>query len=144
MVESAKFFLSCADCGPSGLFARLLGPETINEVIGSQHALYWRIFLGLMVPEALKCHVQMIDILAQDTLESWGLKKTVSVMEETLKFSYCTLIGLVCKKLLPSTPEMIDLMKDAQTIENGVLQFPIDLPFSPYRKALQARASCQR
>ncbi|XP_024531835.1 abscisic acid 8'-hydroxylase 2 [Selaginella moellendorffii] len=97
-----------------------------------------------MVPEALKCHVQMIDILAQDTLESWGSIKTVSVMEETLKFSYCTLIGLVCKKLLPSTPEMIDLMKDAQTIENGVLQFPIDLPFSPYRKALQARARLHR
>ncbi|XP_024536548.1 abscisic acid 8'-hydroxylase 3 [Selaginella moellendorffii] len=109
-VKSAKFFLSCTDCGPSGLFARLLGPETINEVIGSQHALYRRIILGMMVPETLKCHVQMIDILAQETLESWGSKKM---------FSYCTVIGLVCQKLLPSTPEMIDLMRDILMIENG-------------------------
>ncbi|EFJ05704.1 hypothetical protein SELMODRAFT_136704 [Selaginella moellendorffii] len=144
-VGSAKFFLSCADCGPSGLFARLIGPKSASEVIGSEHALYRRIILGMMVPETLKCHVQMIDILAQETLESWGSKKTVSVMEETVKFSYCTVIGLVCQKLLPSTPEMIDLMRDVQTIENGVLQFPINLPFSPYRKALQqARARLHR
>ncbi|EFJ36870.1 hypothetical protein SELMODRAFT_76045, partial [Selaginella moellendorffii] len=145
-VKSAKFFLSCTDCGPSGLFARLLGPETINEVIGSQHALYRRIILGMMVPETLKCHVQMIDILAQETLESWGSKKMVSVMEETLKafITYCTVIGLVCQKLLPSTPEMIDLMRDILMIENGVFQFPIDLPFSPYHKALQARARLHR
>ncbi|XP_024526176.1 abscisic acid 8'-hydroxylase 1 [Selaginella moellendorffii] len=69
-VESAKFFLSCADCGPSGLFARLIGPKSASEVIGSEHALYRRIILGMMVPETLKCHVQMIDILAQETLES--------------------------------------------------------------------------
>ncbi|EFJ32881.1 hypothetical protein SELMODRAFT_406845 [Selaginella moellendorffii] len=56
-VESAKFFLSCADCGPSGLFARLIGPKSASEVIGSEHALYRRIILGMMVPETLKCHV---------------------------------------------------------------------------------------
>ncbi|EFJ33216.1 hypothetical protein SELMODRAFT_406844 [Selaginella moellendorffii] len=69
----------------------------------------------------------------KNTLEEYSMCVKIQ------KFSYCTVIGLVCQKLLPSTPEMIDLMRDVQTIENGVLQFPIDLPFSPYRKALQAR-----
>ncbi|EFJ18115.1 hypothetical protein SELMODRAFT_113458 [Selaginella moellendorffii] len=139
-VEAAKFFLSCADCGPSGLFRRLIGPKIISEAIGSEHALYRRIVLGMMVPETLKHHVETIDNLAQEILESWGSKKTVTVMEETLKFSYCAVIGFVCQKLLPSTPEMIDLMRDVQALVTGMLQFPIDIPFTPYRKALQARA----
>ncbi|XP_002967956.2 abscisic acid 8'-hydroxylase 1 [Selaginella moellendorffii] len=139
-VEAAKFFLSCAECGPSGLFGRLFGPESISQAVGSDHALYRRIMLGMMVPEVLKHHVEKIDNLAQEILESWGSKKTVSVMEETVKFSYCTVIGFVCQKLLPTTPDTIDLMRDVQAIETGLLQFPIDIPFSPYHKALQARA----
>ncbi|XP_024541594.1 beta-amyrin 11-oxidase [Selaginella moellendorffii] len=35
---------------------------------------------------------------------------------------------------------MIDLMRDVQALVTGMLQFPIDIPFTPYRKALQARA----
>ncbi|XP_024543815.1 abscisic acid 8'-hydroxylase 3-like [Selaginella moellendorffii] len=141
--EAVKFFLTNPGarncCSPSNSGFLIVGKESVGYVEGATHARYHRAILSSMSGDALKNHVQRFDKIAMDLLTSWQRKGCVTVLEETLQLTFDVVTAFICDDPRIFQTKTGDFMHDVTVASRGLFKLPINLPFTDYHRALQAR-----
>ncbi|CAK9178498.1 unnamed protein product [Ilex paraguariensis] len=120
--------------------------RSIGELVGDQsllcashqHHKFIRSRLNnLFTTASISLFITQFDELVIQTLSTWEQTDTVIVLEEALKMTF----RAMCKILmsLESEHELEVLQKDVGYVVEGMLAFPLRLPWTRFHKGLQAR-----
>lgn len=117
----------------------ILGSSSLIVVVGDVHKRLRSHVLNL-VNNAKSKHDFLVDIErnALLVLNSWKDKQTVIFCEETRKFTF----NVIVKQMLSLTPEnpvAVRILHEFSTFMKGLVSVPINIPGTPYAKAVQAR-----
>lgn len=78
-----------------------------------------------------------IEQVALLVLDSWKIRKTLSLFDEARKFAFCVTVKQALG-LEPEHPETAELLNNFIDFMQGLVSLPIKLPGTPYAKAIQA------
>nr|XP_010912979.1 cytochrome P450 724B1-like [Elaeis guineensis] len=71
-------------------------------------------------------------------MDSWKTKKTLVFCEETRKFTFRVIVKQILS-LRPEDPETPEILNNFTAFMRGLVSVPINLPGTPYAKAIQAK-----
>lgn len=117
----------------------ILGNSSLLVVVGDVHKRLRAHILNLVNTVKSKDeYLADIERNALLVINSWKDKQTVIFCEETRKFTF----NIIVKQLLNLTPEnplTVRILHDFGTFMKGLVAVPINIPGTPYAKALQAK-----
>ncbi|KAK1304992.1 hypothetical protein QJS10_CPB11g01297 [Acorus calamus] len=124
-------------------FRKIFGTRNLLEMSGEEHRRMRAVFMRFLKPEMLKEYVGVMDGEVRRHLEmNWRGKETVTVFPliKTLTFDImCTLFfGLA------QCPRKAQMLRDFSHIMDGIWSIPLDLPFTSFRRSVQASAGIRR
>ncbi|KAL6521921.1 hypothetical protein OROMI_031798 [Orobanche minor] len=116
----------------------LIGPSALFFHQGEYHTRLRRLVQGSLYPEALRRLVPEIEALTVSTLNCWADGRVmVKTFDEMKKLSFEVGILIIFSHLEPHYKDV--LKKNYAKVNRGYNSFPINLPGTPYHKALKAR-----
>jgi len=115
----------------------LFGGRSLPLLDGEEHAARKRVVLQAFTHAALASYLPGIQRNVEGYLAAWGAAGEVRWIDEMKRLS----IEGICGAVLGMKPgeELDRLRRDYGTLTGGFATLPIDLPGTPYRKALRAR-----
>ncbi|KAK9946509.1 hypothetical protein M0R45_011972 [Rubus argutus] len=117
---------------------RLIGPTALFFHQGDYHIRLRKLVQGSLSLDAIRNLVPHIDATAASvTSESWGTGKVINTFHEMKKFSFEVGILAIFGHLESRYKE--ELKKNYMVVDKGYNSFPINIPGTPYKKALLAR-----
>ncbi|XP_069601223.1 cytochrome P450 26B1 [Ranitomeya imitator] len=117
----------------------LLGPNSLTNCIGDIHRHKRKVFSKIFSHEALETYLPKIQLVIQDTLRVWSSHPgSVNVYCEAQKLTFRLAIRVLLGFRL-SDEELNHLFQVFQQFVENVFSLPVDLPFSGYRRGIQAR-----
>ncbi|XP_073411175.1 cytochrome P450 26B1 isoform X2 [Dendrobates tinctorius] len=117
----------------------LLGPNSLTNCIGDIHRHKRKVFSKIFSHEALETYLPKIQLVIQDTLRVWSSHPgSINVYCEAQKLTFRLAIRVLLGFRL-SDEELNHLFQVFQQFVENVFSLPVDLPFSGYRRGIQAR-----
>ncbi|CAN2388304.1 cytochrome P450 [Pristimantis euphronides] len=117
----------------------LLGPNSLTNSIGDIHRHKRKVFSKIFSHEALETYLPKIQLVIQDTLRVWSSHPgSINVYCEAQKLTFRLAIRVLLGFRL-SDEELNHLFQVFQQFVENVFSLPVDLPFSGYRRGIQAR-----
>ncbi|KAI3750091.1 hypothetical protein L2E82_20716 [Cichorium intybus] len=116
----------------------MIGPEAVFFHQGSYHSHLKKLIQSSFLPSAIKGSVPKIESIVLDLLPAWEHSKVINTLHEMKKYSYQVAILSVFGKKL-DVDEMEGVKHLYQCIEKGYNSMPLDLPGTPFNKAMKAR-----
>ncbi|XP_010912979.2 cytochrome P450 724B1-like [Elaeis guineensis] len=118
----------------------VLGNLTLLFVTGSEHkrlrGLALDLFAGMRTKNA--SFISDIEDNVLQVMDSWKTKKTLVFCEETRKFTFRVIVKQILS-LRPEDPETPEILNNFTAFMRGLVSVPINLPGTPYAKAIQAK-----
>ncbi|XP_060184971.1 cholesterol 22-monohydroxylase CYP90B52-like isoform X2 [Lycium barbarum] len=133
--NEGKLFQSCYPKSVSDI----LGKYSLMIVTGDLHKKYRNIEVGLI--NKFKCtpdSLSNIDKLCVSLMKSWRGNPLVLLSKEAKQFSF-NLMLMNLFDMKPGEPLGLQLLEDFHTFMKGFVSIPINLPWTPYAKAMKAR-----
>uniref|UniRef100_A0A5F9DAV9 Cytochrome P450 26B1 n=1 Tax=Oryctolagus cuniculus TaxID=9986 RepID=A0A5F9DAV9_RABIT len=122
----------------------LLGPNTVANSIGDIHRNKRKIFSKIFSHEALESYLPKIQLVIQDTLRAWSSHpEAINVYQEAQKLTFRMAIRVLLGFSIPEE-DLGHLFEVYQQFVENVFSLPVDLPFSGYRRGIQARQILQK
>ncbi|KAK6792764.1 hypothetical protein RDI58_011845 [Solanum bulbocastanum] len=115
----------------------LIGQSALFFHQGDYHNHLRKLVQASLNPESIRNHIPYIEELSISALNSWVGGHVVNTYHEMKKFSFEVGILAIFGHLDGHVKE--ELKKNYSIVDKGYNSFPINLPGSLYRKALQAR-----
>ncbi|XP_062024266.1 abscisic acid 8'-hydroxylase CYP707A1-like [Rosa rugosa] len=116
----------------------LIGPSALFFHQGDYHIRLRKLVQGSLNLDAIRNLVPHIDAAAAFmTSESWGTGKVINTFHEMQKFSFE--VGTLAIFGHLETRYKEELKKNYMVVDKGYNSFPINIPGTPYKKALLAR-----
>ncbi|KAJ8772698.1 hypothetical protein K2173_027875 [Erythroxylum novogranatense] len=139
--ESAKAILN----NESGNFtkkyiksiAKLVGDQSLLCASSHHHKLLRNHLLPLFSTTSVSLFVQQFDELIMTSIENWGKKGSVIVLDQALQITF----KAMCKTLmsLEDSKQLEILQEDVACVCDAMLSFPLQLPWTRFSKGLKAR-----
>ncbi|XP_028902395.1 cytochrome P450 26B1 [Ornithorhynchus anatinus] len=122
----------------------LLGPNTVANSIGDIHRSKRKVFSKIFSHEALASYLPKIQLVIQDTLRVWGgTPEPINVYQEAQKLTFRMAVRVLLGFSIPED-DLTHLFQVYQQFVENVFSLPVDLPFSGYRRGIQAREKLQK
>uniref|UniRef100_A0A2R9AHR1 Cytochrome P450 26B1 n=1 Tax=Pan paniscus TaxID=9597 RepID=A0A2R9AHR1_PANPA len=122
----------------------LLGPNTVSNSIGDIHRNKRKVFSKIFSHEALESYLPKIQLVIQDTLRAWSSHpEAINVYQEAQKLTFRMAIRVLLGFSIPEE-DLGHLFEVYQQFVDNVFSLPVDLPFSGYRRGIQARQILQK
>ncbi|KAL0621523.1 Cytochrome P450 26B1 [Plecturocebus cupreus] len=122
----------------------LLGPNTVSNSIGDIHRNKRKVFSKIFSHEALESYLPKIQLVIQDTLRAWSSHpEAINVYQEAQKLTFRMAIRVLLGFSIPEE-NLGHLFEVYQQFVENVFSLPVDLPFSGYRRGIQARQILQK
>ncbi|KAJ7980827.1 Abscisic acid 8'-hydroxylase [Quillaja saponaria] len=116
---------------------RMIGPEAIFFHQGDYHSILRNLVQASFLPSALKGSVSHIEQIVMKMLSTWKNKKKVNTLQEMKSYAFeVAMISAFGDKM---DNEMEGIKKLFLCLEKGYNSLPLDLPLTPYRRAIKAR-----
>ncbi|PWA51003.1 cytochrome P450 [Artemisia annua] len=116
----------------------LIGPQAVFFHQGPYHSHLKKLIQSSFLPSAIKGSVHKIEGIVLNLLHIWEHTHIVNTLDEMKKYSYeVAMISIFGKKL--EADEMDGLKHLYHCIEKGYNSMPLDLPGTPFKKAMKAR-----
>ncbi|EPS69190.1 steroid 22-alpha-hydroxylase, partial [Genlisea aurea] len=129
------------ECSYPRSIGGILGKWSMLVLVGEMHRDMRSISLNFLTNSRLKSHlIGEVDRHAALVLSSWEHGAVVSAQNEARKFTF-NLMAQNIMSLGAGDPETEQLKKEYITFMKGVISAPINLPGTPYRRALKSRAA---
>ncbi|KAL4558215.1 hypothetical protein LXL04_036413 [Taraxacum kok-saghyz] len=116
----------------------MIGPEAVFFHQGSYHSHLKKLIQSSFLPSAIKASVSKIESIVLDLLPVWEHSKVINTLHEMKKYSYQVAITSVFGKML-ELEEMEGVKHLYHCIEKGYNSMPLNLPGTPFKKAMKAR-----
>ncbi|GJR12490.1 abscisic acid 8'-hydroxylase 2-like protein [Tanacetum coccineum] len=114
----------------------LIGPQAVFFHQGSYHSHLKKLIQASFLPSAIKGLVHKIESIVINLLPTWVNTNTLNTLSEMKKYSYeVAMISIFGKKL--EVDEMEGLKHLYLCIEKGYNSMPLDLPGTPFKKAMK-------
>ncbi|KAH8503555.1 hypothetical protein Peur_067289 [Populus x canadensis] len=118
----------------------ILGKWSMLVLVGDMHRDMRIISLNFLSHARLRTHLlKEVEKQTLLVLSSWKENCTFSAQDEAKKFTF-NLMAKHIMSLDPGKPETEQLKKEYVTFMKGVVSAPLNLPGTPYRKALKSRS----
>ncbi|XP_049712459.1 cytochrome P450 26B1 isoform X2 [Elephas maximus indicus] len=122
----------------------LLGPNTVSNSIGDIHRNKRKVYSKIFSHEALESYLPKIQLVIQDTLRAWSSHpEAINVYQEAQKLTFRMAIRVLLGFSIPEE-DLGQLFEVYQQFVENVFSLPVDLPFSGYRRGIQARQTLQK
>ncbi|XP_038981137.1 cytochrome P450 724B1-like [Phoenix dactylifera] len=121
----------------------VLGELTLLYVTGSEHKRLRGVALDLFA--GMRTNASFISDIEDNVLQvmdSWKNKETLVFCDETRKFTFRVIVKQILS-LRPEDPETSEILSNFKTFMRGLVSAPINIPGTPYAKAIQARRQIQ-
>ena len=115
----------------------LFGGRSLPLLDGDDHAARKKAVLQGFTREALAAYLPIVQESVERGFRSWSEKPEIRWLDELKRLS----IEIICRTVIGMAPgaEMDRLRLDYGILTGGFATLPIDLPGTPYRRALRAR-----
>ena len=115
----------------------LFGGRSLPLLDGDVHAARKRIVLQAFTREAMAAYLPVIESTIERYFAAWSGAGEIRWLDEMKRLA----IEVICTTFagLPVGEEMDRLRRDYDVLTSGFATLPINLPGTPYRKALKAR-----
>ncbi|KAL8252870.1 hypothetical protein R6Q59_036563 [Mikania micrantha] len=116
----------------------MIGPQAIFFHQGSYHSKLKKLIQSSFLPSTIKGMVHKIEDIVLDLLTSWECTNTINTLHEMKKYSYeVSIISVFGKET--EVNEIEGLKHMYHCIEKGYNSMPLNLPGTPFNKAMKAR-----
>ncbi|KAK2092659.1 hypothetical protein P7K49_029188 [Saguinus oedipus] len=106
--------------------------------------LCFQVFSKIFSHEALESYLPKIQLVIQDTLRAWSSHpEAINVYQEAQKLTFRMAIRVLLGFSIPEE-DLGHLFEVYQQFVENVFSLPVDLPFSGYRRGIQARQILQK
>lgn len=143
--EFAKFVLNDTDLFINGAppsSRELLGPKSVLFQDGPRHVSMKKLIQKVLLPEALRTKVDVLETIVLENLTSWAERGTVSgrdaTQKMTLDVSMWLLLGMGG---ISSTPEGRTAQENFKRLNKALGSFPLNLPGTTFNKGMKAKAA---
>ncbi|PWA91423.1 ABA 8-oxidase [Artemisia annua] len=116
---------------------KMIGPEAIFFHQGQYHAHLKKLIQSSFLPSALKGSVSQIEDVVLGFLQTWEHDNTINTLHEMKKYAFEVAILSIFGNKLEAEIEGIKGLY--QCLEKGYNSMPLDLPGTPFNKAMKAR-----
>ncbi|XP_073119524.1 cytochrome P450 724B1-like [Henckelia pumila] len=119
----------------------ILGKRSMLVAVGDTHKRLRSMALSLVTTMKSKPEfLNDIETNATQILDSWkdDHKKLIIFCEEARKYTFNVIVKQVLG-LTPEEPHTKEILKDFLTFMKGLISLPLNIPGTPYSKAVQAR-----
>ncbi|XP_027695760.1 cytochrome P450 26B1 [Vombatus ursinus] len=117
--------------------------------VGDRWSRLWispllQVFSKIFSHEALETYLPKIQLVIQDTLRAWSSNPdAINVYQEAQKLTFRMAIRVLLGFSIPEE-DLTHLFEVYQQFVENVFSLPVDLPFSGYRRGIQARQTLQK
>uniref|UniRef100_A0A7N4PZT9 Cytochrome P450 family 26 subfamily B member 1 n=1 Tax=Sarcophilus harrisii TaxID=9305 RepID=A0A7N4PZT9_SARHA len=113
-------------------------------LIGETGHWLLQVFSKIFSHEALESYLPKIQLVIQDTLRAWSSNPdAINVYQEAQKLTFHMAIRVLLGFSIPEE-DLTHLFEVYQQFVENVFSLPVDLPFSGYRRGIQARHTLQK
>ncbi|XP_006862954.1 PREDICTED: cytochrome P450 26B1-like isoform X2 [Chrysochloris asiatica] len=113
-------------------------------LIGETGHWLLQVYSKIFSHEALESYLPKIQLVIQDTLRAWSSHpEAINVYQETQKLTFRMAIRVLLGFSIPEE-DLGHLFEVYQQFVENVFSLPVDLPFSGYRRGIQARQTLQK
>ncbi|KAL8265067.1 hypothetical protein R6Q59_023197 [Mikania micrantha] len=116
---------------------KIIGPEAVFFHQGPYHSHLKKLIQSSFLPSTIKGLVPDIEDIVLTLLTTWEHNNTISTLPEMKKYAFEVAMLSVFGKKLDSEIEGIKSLY--QCLEKGYNSMPLDLPATPFNKAMKAR-----
>ncbi|XP_076940297.1 abscisic acid 8'-hydroxylase 2-like [Bidens hawaiensis] len=116
---------------------RMIGPEAVFFHQGPYHTHLKKLIQSSFLPSAIKGSVPDIEDIVLGFLPTWEHNHTINTLTEMKKYAFEVAMLSVFGKNLESKIEGIKSLY--RCLEKGYNSMPLDLPATPFNKAMKAR-----
>ncbi|KAJ6378778.1 hypothetical protein OIU78_028911 [Salix suchowensis] len=128
------------ECSYPKSIGGILGKWSMLVLVGDMHRDMRIISLNFLSHARLRTHLlKEVESQTLLVLSSWKENCAFSAQDEAKKFTF-NLMAKHIMSLDPGKPETEQLKKEYVTFMKGVVSAPLNLPGTPYRKALKSRS----
>jgi cytochrome P450 len=135
LFEDERSFVRRADCSPR--LRRLLSEDVVTFLNGEAHRLRKGLLLQALGPGRLGPYVPLIDRVVCSRLERWAEAGELSWVEELGELAFAVADTLFAGAEPEARNE--SLQRTFLVFSRGLFSPPINLPFTPFGRALRAR-----
>ncbi|XP_022155105.1 abscisic acid 8'-hydroxylase 2 [Momordica charantia] len=116
---------------------KMIGPEALFFHQGSYHSCLKKLVQASFLPSAIRPSVSQIEAIVLRLLPSWNNSQQINTLHQMKRFAF----DVAMISAFGEQQELeIDRIKHLyQCLEKGYNSMPIDLPGTPFRKAMKAR-----
>ncbi|XP_022037326.1 abscisic acid 8'-hydroxylase 2 isoform X2 [Helianthus annuus] len=116
---------------------KMIGPEAVFFHQGPYHTHLKKLIQSSFLPSKIKGSVSQIEDIVLRLLPTWEHNHTINTLPEMKKYAFEVAMLSVFGKKLESEIEGIKGLY--QCLEKGYNSMPLDLPATPFNKAMKAR-----
>ncbi|KZV19410.1 hypothetical protein F511_08751 [Dorcoceras hygrometricum] len=117
----------------------ILGKSSMLVAVGDTHKKLRSMALSLVTTMKSKLEfLNDIEKNATGILDSWKDKSQIAFCEEARKYTFNVIVKQVLG-LTPEEPHTKKILQDFLTFMKGLISLPLNIPGTPYSKAVQAR-----
>ncbi|KAB1225921.1 Abscisic acid 8'-hydroxylase 2 [Morella rubra] len=115
---------------------KMIGPEALFFHQGAYHSKLKKLVQASFLPSTIKRSVSDIEHIVRRLLPTWK-NLTINALQEMKRYAFDVAIISVFGENLD--PEIEGIKSLYECLEKGYNSMPVDLPGTPYRKAMKAR-----
>ncbi|KAJ0780407.1 putative (+)-abscisic acid 8'-hydroxylase [Helianthus annuus] len=116
---------------------KMIGPEAVFFHQGPYHSHLKKLIQSSFLPSAIKGSVSQIEDVVLRFLLTWEHRITINTLHEMKKYAFeVAMLSVFGNKLESEIEGIRDLY---QCLEKGYNSMPLDLPGTPFNKAMKAR-----
>ncbi|KAJ9548391.1 hypothetical protein OSB04_020934 [Centaurea solstitialis] len=117
---------------------KMIGPQAIFFHQGPYHSHLKKLIQSSFLPSTIKRSVSQIEDIVLGFLPNWEHNKTINTLQEMKMYAFeVAMISVFGNKL--EGEEMEGIKGLYQCLEKGYNSMPLDLPGTPFNKAMKAR-----
>ncbi|KAK3158320.1 hypothetical protein QOZ80_2AG0135580 [Eleusine coracana subsp. coracana] len=127
-------------CSYPGSIRGILGGSSLLVVTGERHRKIRAMALAFVASTGLRpSYLADVDRSARAVLAAWRARRsTFAFCDEARKFAFCVIVEQVLG-LAPDEPVTGRVLKDYSTFMKGLVSLPLNIPGTPYARAVAAR-----
>ncbi|KAL6899319.1 hypothetical protein ACP4OV_005977 [Aristida adscensionis] len=126
-------------CSYPGPVRGILGASSLLVVTGDRHRRIRAMALAFVASTGLRpSYLADVDRAARAVVASWRGRAAVAFCDEARKFAFSVIVEQVLG-LSPEEPVTGRILEDYSTFMKGLVSFPLNIPGTPYARAVKAR-----
>lgn len=122
---------------------KLLGKESIANVVGHKHKLFRRVLNDKFMGDELKKFLGRVEAVALEQVSAWRPGQVRTMEDEATHFTYNIIVGLAVS-WGPGHPFREPSLELAKAMAGSLVEVPLEWPGFPFRRGMWARRSLDR